>query len=172
MWLYDNKKIFVKIIKKFTSIYIYVLVCIYAIWQHLYIPVIEQSSRSVGALPEYWLIMPWLCAFGAGILNVMALWNLRRLGSTVTIGETATPRPSNFAVRSGSIGWAYVYNLIYIWCCQNVALLFHKFFLNCKTVYLFFMFFFLCTMLWIYYFYFYLIFNRHLPLFFFFLFQI
>lgn len=50
--------------------------------------------------------MPWLCAFGAGILNVMALWNLRRRGSTVTIGDTATPRPSNFAVRSGSMGCA------------------------------------------------------------------
>ena len=53
------------------------------------------------------MIIPWLCAFGAGILRVMALWNLRRLGSTVTIGDTATPRPSNLAVRSGSIGCAY-----------------------------------------------------------------
>lgn len=68
------------------------------------LPVIEQSRRNVGALPEYWLIMPWLWAFGAGILNVIALWNLRRLGSTVTIGETATPRPSSLAVKSGSIG--------------------------------------------------------------------
>lgn len=68
---------------------------------------IEHSNRSVGALPEYWLIIPWLCAFGAGMLNVMALWNLRRLGSTVTMGDTATPRPSNLAVSSGSIGWAY-----------------------------------------------------------------
>lgn len=71
-----------------------------------HIPVIEQSSRRVGALPEYWLIMPWLCAFGAGMLSVMALWNFRRRGSTVTMGETATPRPSSLAVRSGSIGWA------------------------------------------------------------------
>lgn len=71
-----------------------------------YLPVIEQRRRKVGALPEYWLIIPWLCAFGAGILSVIALWNLRRLGSTVTIGDTATPRPSNLAVKSGSIGWA------------------------------------------------------------------
>lgn len=40
------------------------------------------------------------------MLNVIALWNLRRRGSTVTTGDTATPRPSNFAVRSGSIGCA------------------------------------------------------------------
>lgn len=73
-----------------------------------YIPVIEQSNRSVGALPEYWLIIPWLCARGAGMLSVIALWNLRRLGSTVTIGETATPRPNSLAVKSGSIGWAYI----------------------------------------------------------------
>lgn len=70
---------------------------------------IEQSSLKVGALPEYWFIIPWLCAFGAGILSVIALWNLRRLGSTVTIGDTATPRPNSFAVKSGSIGWAYIY---------------------------------------------------------------
>lgn len=74
-----------------------------------HIPVIEQSKRNVGAFPEYWFIIPWLWAFGAGMLNVIALWNLRRLGSTVTIGDTATPRPSNLAVRSGSIGWAYAY---------------------------------------------------------------
>lgn len=68
------------------------------------LPVIEQSSRSVGALPEYWLIIPWLCARGAGMLSVIALWNLRRRGSTVTMGDTATPRPSSLAVSSGSIG--------------------------------------------------------------------
>lgn len=75
-------------------------------WSALYIPVMEHNRRSVGAFPEYWLIIPWLCARGAGILNVIALWNLRRLGSTVTTGDTATPRPSNFAVKSGSIGCA------------------------------------------------------------------
>lgn len=73
-----------------------------------HVPVIEHKSRRVGAFPEYWLIMPWLCAFGAGMLKVMALWNLRRLGSTVTIGDTATPRPRSLAVRSGSIGWACI----------------------------------------------------------------
>lgn len=69
-----------------------------------YVPVMEHNSRRVGALPEYWLIMPWLWARGAGMLSVMALWNLRRRGSTVTTGDTATPRPNILAVRSGSIG--------------------------------------------------------------------
>lgn len=72
------------------------------------LPVIEQSNRSVGADPEYWLIIPWECARGAGILNVIALWNFLLLGSTVTTGETATPCPNNFAVISGSIGWAWI----------------------------------------------------------------
>lgn len=51
----------------------------------------EQSSLRVGADPEYWLIMPCEWALGAGILRVIALWNFRLLGSTVTIGDTATP---------------------------------------------------------------------------------
>lgn len=64
----------------------------------------EQSNRNVGADPEYWLIIPCECALGAGMLNVIVLWNFRLLGSTVTTGETATPCPNNFAVNSGSIG--------------------------------------------------------------------
>lgn len=48
--------------------------------------------------------MPWVWALGAGILRVIALWNFLRLGSTVTIGDTATPRPRSLAVSSGSIG--------------------------------------------------------------------
>lgn len=67
----------------------------------------EHKSLKVGALPEYWFIIPWLCARGAGILKVIALWNFLLLGSTVTIGETATPRPRSLAVNSGSIGWAW-----------------------------------------------------------------
>lgn len=67
----------------------------------------EHKSLNVGALPEYWFIIPWLCALGAGILRVIALWNFLLLGSTVTIGETATPRPRSLAVNSGSIGWAW-----------------------------------------------------------------
>lgn len=67
----------------------------------------EHKSLKVGALPEYWFIIPWLCARGAGILSVIALWNFLLLGSTVTIGETATPRPRSLAVNSGSIGWAW-----------------------------------------------------------------
>lgn len=86
----------------FSNIYTFQLVII---WGN--IPVMEQRSRSVGAFPEYWFIIPWLWALGAGILSVIALWNLRRRGSTVTIGETATPRPRSFAVSSGSIGCAW-----------------------------------------------------------------
>lgn len=71
-----------------------------------HVPVIEHKRRNVGAFPEYWLIIPWLWARGVGMLKVIALWNLRRRGSTVTTGETATPRPKSLAVKSGSIGWA------------------------------------------------------------------
>lgn len=71
------------------------------------IPVIEHKRRRVGAFPEYWLIIPWLCARGVGMLKVIALWNLRRRGSTVTTGDTATPRPSSLAVKSGSMGCAW-----------------------------------------------------------------
>ena len=77
-----------------------------SLYQKISLPVIEHKRRSVGAFPEYWFIIPWLWARGVGILNVIALWNLRRLGSTVTTGETATPRPNNLAVNSGSIGCA------------------------------------------------------------------
>lgn len=68
----------------------------------------EHKSRRVGAEPEYWLIIPCEWALGAGRLNVMALWNLRRLGSTVTIGETATPCPSNLDTSSASMACACV----------------------------------------------------------------
>lgn len=70
------------------------------------IPVIEHKSLSVGAEPEYWLIIPWEWALGAGRLSVIALWNFRRRGSTVTIGDTATLWPSNLDTSSGSIPWA------------------------------------------------------------------
>lgn len=68
-----------------------------------FLPVIEHKRRRVGAEPEYWLIIPWEWAFGAGRLNVMALWNFLRLGSTVTIGETATPCPNSLETMSDSI---------------------------------------------------------------------
>lgn len=64
----------------------------------------EQSSLNVGADDVlYWFVMPWVCGLGAGILRVIALWNFLLLGSTVTTGETATPRPSSLAVSSESI---------------------------------------------------------------------
>lgn len=37
------------------------------------------------------------------MLRVMALWNFLLRGSTVTTGDTATPRPKSFAVSSESI---------------------------------------------------------------------
>ena len=68
---------------------------------------IEHSSRRVGVSPEYWLIMPLEAATGTGMVRVIGLWNLRRRGSTVTIGDTATRLPSNLAVSSVGIGWAW-----------------------------------------------------------------
>lgn len=70
------------------------------------LPEMEQSSLNVGADVVYWFIIPWEWGLGAGILSVMALWNFLLRGSTVTTGDTATPRPRSFAVRSASIVWA------------------------------------------------------------------
>ena len=67
-------------------------------------PVIEQRRRRVGVSPWYWLIIPLPAATGTGIVNVIGLWNFRRLGSIVTIGDTATRLPKSFAVNSGEIG--------------------------------------------------------------------
>lgn len=50
--------------------------------------------------------MPLLAACGTGIVNDIGLWNFLRLGSTVTIGDTATRLPSNLAVSSAGIGCA------------------------------------------------------------------
>jgi len=63
-----------------------------------------QSSRSVGASPPYWLSMPFWAAIGTGIVKVIGLWNLRRRGSTVTIGLTATRLPNIFETRSNGTG--------------------------------------------------------------------
>ena len=71
------------------------------------LPVIEHSSRRVGVSPEYWLIMPFEAATGTGMVSVIGLWNFLLRGSTVTIGDTATRFPSNFAVSSVGIGWAW-----------------------------------------------------------------
>ncbi|KYN35968.1 hypothetical protein ALC56_09759 [Trachymyrmex septentrionalis] len=72
-----------------------------------------HRSLKVGASPEYWLIMPLLAACGTGIVKVIGLWNFLRLGSTVTIGDTATLFPSNLATRSAGIGYENV-NIIYL----------------------------------------------------------
>lgn len=66
----------------------------------------EQRRRRVGASPEYWLIMPLLEACGTGMVRVMGLWNLRRRGSTVTMGDTATLFPRSFDTNSVGMGWA------------------------------------------------------------------
>lgn len=71
-----------------------------------------HRSLKVGASPEYWLIMPLLAACGTGIVKVIGLWNFLRLGSTVTIGDTATLFPSNLATRSAGIGCAYTTMII------------------------------------------------------------
>lgn len=72
----------------------------------LVLPVIEQRRRKVGASPLYWLIIPRVAACGTGMVRVMGLWNFRRRGSTVTMGETATRLPSNFVTNSLPIGCA------------------------------------------------------------------
>lgn len=41
------------------------------------------------------------------MVKVIGLWNFLRLGSTVTIGDTATLLPSSLATRSAGIGCAY-----------------------------------------------------------------
>ena len=40
------------------------------------------------------------------MVSVMALWNFLLLGSTVTMGDTATQLRSTLAVSSAGIGWA------------------------------------------------------------------
>lgn len=67
---------------------------------------IEQRSLRVGFSPVYWLIIPLLVAWGKGMERVIGLWNLRRRGSTVTIGDTATRLPNSLTVSSDGIGCA------------------------------------------------------------------
>lgn len=66
-----------------------------------------HSRRRVGASPAYWLIMPLVAACGTGMVKVIGLWNLRRRGSTVTIGLTATRWPKSLVTSSAGIGWAW-----------------------------------------------------------------
>ena len=73
---------------------------------NLRLPVILHSRRNVGASCPYWLIIPFL-AWGRGMVSVIGLWNFRRRGSTVTIGETATRLPSILDTSSWLIGCAY-----------------------------------------------------------------
>lgn len=67
----------------------------------------HRRRKVVLEAPWYWLIIPCDVALGAGMLSMIALWNFLRLGSTVTIGDTATPCPSNLDTNSGSIAWAF-----------------------------------------------------------------
>lgn len=72
------------------------------------VPDMEQSNLKVGADDVlYWFVIPWVWGLGAGILRVIALWNFLLRGSTVTTGDTATPRPRSLAVSSESIIWAW-----------------------------------------------------------------
>ena len=61
----------------------------------------------MGVSPLYELIIPFPAAVGTGMVRVMGLWNFLRLGSTVTMGDTATLLPSSLAVSSGGIGCAF-----------------------------------------------------------------
>lgn len=72
------------------------------------LPEILHRSLKVGASPEYWFIIPLLAAWGTGIVRVIGLWNFLRLGSTVTIGETATRLPKSLATSSAGIGCAWI----------------------------------------------------------------
>jgi len=60
-------------------------------------PVMEQSRRrlELGSLLD-----------GSGIEREMGLWNFRRRGSTVTIGETLNLQPC-FVIRAVGMGCAY-----------------------------------------------------------------
>jgi hypothetical protein len=71
------------------------------------LPVILHKRRSVGASPVYWLIIPRVAAWGTGMVSVIGLWNLRRRGSIVQMGDTATLLPNILVTRSDGIGWAY-----------------------------------------------------------------
>lgn len=82
------------------------MICQKIICTEKQLPVILQRSRSVGASPLYWLIIPLLAACGTGIVSEIGLWNFLLLGSTVTIGETATRLPRSLAVSSAGIGCA------------------------------------------------------------------
>lgn len=65
-----------------------------------------HNNLKVGASPLYWLSMPLDAAWGTGMVKTIGLWNLRRRGSTVTIGLTATRLPNILATNSAGIGWA------------------------------------------------------------------
>jgi len=67
-----------------------------------HIPVMLHSSRRVGVL-----LVPSLDGLlGTGMVMVMGLWNLRLLGSNVTIGLNVALLPRIFLTRSSLMGWA------------------------------------------------------------------
>jgi len=74
---------------------------------NLRLPARLQRSRKLGASGPYWFIMPFWDAFGNVIVSVIGLWNLRRRGSIVTIGLTATRLPNIFATKSAETGWTW-----------------------------------------------------------------
>ena len=71
------------------------------------IPVMLHNNLRVGVSPPYWFIMPFCEALGTGMVSVIGLWNLRRRGSTVTMGLTATRLPNILDTSSGCTGWAW-----------------------------------------------------------------
>lgn len=66
-----------------------------------------HNSRSVGDSAPYWLSMPFWAALGTGMVKVIGLWNLRRLGSMVTMGLTATRLPNILVTISDGTSWAW-----------------------------------------------------------------
>ena len=79
-----------------------------------HLPMMLQSSLKVGASPAtpaslpYWFNMPFCAARGSGIVSVIGRWNLRRRGSIVMIGLTATRLPSILDTRFGGTGCAWI----------------------------------------------------------------
>ena len=79
-----------------------------------HLPMMLQSSLKVGASPAtpaslpYWFNMPFCAARGSGIVSVIGRWNLRRRGSIVMIGLTATRLQSILDTRFGGTGCAWI----------------------------------------------------------------
>lgn len=79
-------------------------------------PVMEQRRRRVGGswpgCPLYCVSIPLFDDCGNGMHSVIGLWNFRRRGSTVTMGDTATRFPCKRVTISCGTGCACTDTLI------------------------------------------------------------